>query len=245
MAGEGGVENPVFFITSGATVYARSTTSTAIYICPKEIHHINNVIVYEDRYKADGMMHDFRIDFMENRYAKVFLEDGKQVKCRKCKIQEVMSLDLRINTKRFMGIRESHWVWSEYNSSDSLVIVHCFNPKHGETSWGWEEMMTLNILCPPLPKDVIDEAEELISNYTDKNWNGHELYTLLCERGVTHVDFERIIFTEFSMRKSDETHRIATEHLYNKRMTKEHGPHWRTTMQEKWYLDMQQGYFGQ
>ena len=66
--------------------------------------------MYEDRYKADGMMHDFRIDFMENRYAKVFLEDGKQVKCRKCKIQEVMSLDLRINTKRFMGIRESHWV---------------------------------------------------------------------------------------------------------------------------------------
>ena len=51
------------------------------------------------------------------------------------------------------------------------------------------------------------------------------MYTLLSESGVVHVDFGHLTFTEFSMRKGDSTHKVASDHIYIKRMAKEHMGH--------------------
>jgi len=109
-----------------------------------------------------------------------------------------------------------------------IIVIHFFNPKHGTTPWGWEECITVYVDISPMQEDVIEEAIELIEQYSDcRAWNGSELYKLLNDRGIHGIKITTINFSEFSIRSGDAAHGIIKRQMKENRLAAKYGPNWR------------------
>ena len=201
---------------SDENVYTEEQTSSPDFLHP---------VLYEDR-DTYSDNHEFTIDI-----ATQYKNDWKHGIKQQCKVKDVMSAELHINETFFMRFGDCQSVYLHdriWKYDGGIIVIHFFNPKHGTTPWGWEECITVHVDISPMQEDVIDDAIELIEQYSDCSpWNGSELYELLNDRGIHGVKFTTINFSEFSIRSGDAAHGIIKRKMKENRLAANYGPNWR------------------
>ena len=194
------------------TIYASAYTDCATY--ETDTRDIDNIISYADECEKDRKIddHTFRLDFKHNGYC----FDGTKVVrgTKRFPTKDMLSSEIRINGQKFMSINESDQVCAHFISQDLIMITHAFYSGLRCTPWGWEEDMILTANCDVSTRttdDIFDEIEEHEEKY-EGEWNGQELYDLIRSKVPDSViEFEDILFSEYSMRKGDLLHTIALQ----------------------------------
>ena len=70
-------------------------------------------------------------------------------------------------TRHRRVVSETKYAWARI-AEGSLVVTHYFNPRHDRSPWGWEENLILDIVCSPLPDDVLKQFQELIDKFMQR-----------------------------------------------------------------------------
>jgi hypothetical protein len=201
----------------GSQKFASSSTSLAVYCNNKNMGPLKETC-YKNRYKQPYTQHKFSLRLDNTRH--------------ECLLEQVRFTEIWINEAFAFNFLECMHTRATING-DSAVIKHYLNPKHFKSGWGWEENIMLEVVCTGLPRDIIEDAKNLVVKWEDvKGWEGEHLYNLMSETTTIKVEFRCITFEEFTIRKGYPTYSVAIDGINNNIMTKKYGPNWRNTWEE-------------